>query len=116
MSELPTSPNASEHPLEEPPKSDPQSAFLAQHTANFSALVGTMLDDKLRPVNQHIAAEDHDRGELLRILVELKVELGMLAAELKAGRLDNIALHAAINTLTDRVDKHGVRLDELERK
>lgn len=78
--------------------------------------VAALLDSKLSKVNEHIASEDTDRGELLRILAELNGELNLISGELKAYRQDNVAIRAQIDSLTARVDKHGERLASLEKK
>ena len=134
MSETPTSPEASEAPIEEPPASDPQEEVLARHSANFASVMQHLLkeerekssealDAKLAKINAHIEAEDTDRGELLRILADLNSELNLISGELKAYRQDNVAIRASIDSLAARVDKqtsqidqHGRRIGVLEKK
>lgn len=112
---------------ETPPSSNQQEEILSRHSSAFAQLVRTMLeedrkevaallDTKLARVNEHIASEDTDRGELMRILAELSGELTLISGELKAYRVDNIAIRAQIDSISARVDKHGDRLTSLEKK
>lgn len=112
---------------EKPTDSDPQEEILSRHSTAFGGLVkhllaedrkevAKLLDGKLAKINAHIANEDVDRGELMRILAELNSELTMVSNELKAYRLGNVALRSELDTLATRVEKHGERIQILEKK
>lgn len=111
-----TSPHASEGSLdEEVPRSDPQARLLDEHARLFAELVGVTFDEKLEPVREHMAREDTERGELLRVLAQLSTQLASIQTEVQHSRLEYAQLQekwARIANALDNVVKHVERLDD----
>lgn len=111
----------SENETEAP--SGPQESLGSKWAKEFAGLAGVMLEEKLRPVMEHIQREEvaskkleSQHEQLLMVLRALDSELKFIRIELKATRNEQAALASKVEAMAERQVLQEERLRALERK